>query len=90
MNPATLPTLSASQLAREIARAEALSSALCSEMIAAGRGYELPTQTRKLSDPLAVRCNAASLAASALYLEREMRMQWHGSTKPIKREGVAA
>lgn len=86
MKPApSLPTLTAGQLAKAIAKADALSSALCSEMIAAGRGYEKSSETRAKSDPLAVRCNAASRAMADLMAERDSRRQWHGSDRPIRR-----
>lgn len=80
-----LPTLSAAQLTRAIAKHDVISSEICSEFIAAGRGRELPSETRKLSDPLALKWRANTETLSNLHAEREARMTWHGSIKPIRR-----
>lgn len=69
------------------AKAQAVVSAVCDEMIAAGRGHERASETfllgRTIGDPLAVRYTEASDALRAVRAECERRERYHGSLKRI-------
>jgi hypothetical protein len=54
-------------------------------MIAAGRGHELPSETRKKTDPLSLRYIASANLCVCLYGEARSRMEYHGKLTPIKR-----
>ncbi len=73
-----------SQLRKALEKVGAQGEAICSEFIAAGRGFELPSQTRLLADPLALRWRANATLQSELRNEAERRKTWHGSLKKIK------
>jgi hypothetical protein len=60
------------------------SSQLSSEMIAAGRGTEKPSETRTKNDPLAQRVNAASDRHAKIVEEMQRRRRFHGQLKPIR------
>lgn len=75
--------LTRAELERALAKAHALSMALCDEMIAAGRGHERPSETRTKADKLAQRVNAAAQAEQALRDEAARRQAWHGSLHRI-------
>lgn len=75
--------LSPAELTKRIAKADEISSALCSEFIAAGRGYELPSETITKTDPLALRWRNHAQYSSNLRDERDRRMTYHGSLKRI-------
>ncbi len=76
--------LSPAELTRAIAKVDAESSAICSEFIAAGRGYEKPTETRLLSDPLALRWKACATKGAELRAEWDRRMIYSGTLKRIR------
>lgn len=65
--------MSAADINRELDRADKLSSDITTELIAAGRGHELPTETVKKSDPLAVRFKTLYARRYALRSEIERR-----------------
>ena len=77
----TIPTLttaevsawSPSKINTALDRLEKLSSALTDEFIAAGRGYEKPSETETLSDPLAERYKRIQRAQSMLRIEIALR-----------------
>lgn len=75
--------LTRAELERALAKAHALSMALCDEMIAAGRGHERPSETRTKADELAQRVNAAAQAEQALRDEAARRQAWHGNLRRI-------
>ncbi len=81
MNPAAM---SETQLRKALARIDKESSAMCDEFIAAGRGYEKPTDTWKLNDPLALRWKAMLEAHGPIQVERDRRTAWHGTLKRIR------
>ena len=56
---------------------------ICEAMIAAGRGYEKPSETRTKTDPLSIARNVAADWEAALYAERERRLTYHGKLTPI-------
>lgn len=80
MNLSELPP---AKLTLAIKRADERDSALCSEMIAAGRGCETPIETRTKTDELSLRWIAARDQSYALRQERDRRMAWHGSLRRI-------
>lgn len=88
LTPEIICALSARKLESAYAALSAESSALCDEFIAAGRGYELPTETRLLTDPLALRWIANAAQLGAIIAEKNTRKMWHGSLKPIRRESA--
>jgi hypothetical protein len=65
--------MSSSDINRELDRTDQLSSRITTEMISAGRGYELPTETIKKSDPLSVRMKNLFVRRQALRYEVERR-----------------
>jgi hypothetical protein len=73
--------LSPSQLSRAMALVSAESSRICDEFIAAGRGHELPHETRHKTDPLSLRCIACWDQYSTLRSERDRRMTYSGSLR---------
>lgn len=75
--------MSPAELSRAIEKHNALSMALCDEFIAAGRGFETPNETRKLSDPLALRWREQTNRAAELHAEKDRRMTYHGSLKRV-------
>lgn len=66
-------SMTAGQINRELDALDARESALLDALIAAGRGHELPSETRKLSDPLALRYAALSDRRWDLRCEVEVR-----------------
>jgi len=81
--------LTEKNLVASIAKADAVRSALCDELIAAGRGHERHSDTAAKSDPLSLRYLAASAAYVALSDERRYRMTYHGSMKPVRKLSAA-
>jgi hypothetical protein len=77
--------LSRAALERATLKADAEARAICAEMIAAGRGHELPSETRKKTDPLSLRYIASANLCVCLYGEARSRMEYHGKLTPIKR-----
>jgi hypothetical protein len=69
-NPAEM---TAAEINRELDRLEKLCSAFTDEMIAAGRGYERPSEWMKRDDPLSQRGRAAYRRCDALRIEMELR-----------------
>ena len=65
--------MSAADINRELDRADKLGSQIATELIAAGRGHELPTETVKKSDPLSVRLKTHFARRYALRNEVERR-----------------
>lgn len=65
--------MTAGQINKELDRLDKLSSKLTDEFIAAGRGYERPSETWKLNDPLAERYKQISSAYSDLRSEISRR-----------------
>jgi hypothetical protein len=61
--------MTASEINKRLDKLDAVSSEIGTAMIAAGRGHELPTETHKLSDPLAVRMRENWEQRSALQRE---------------------
>jgi hypothetical protein len=57
---------------------------LGSEMIAAGRGLEKPSETRTKNDPLAQRVNAGADRHAKIVEEMQRRRRFHGQLKPIR------
>lgn len=71
--------LSSAEINRELDRLRVQSSAFCDEMIAAGRGYEKPTEWLKKDDELSLRGRAIYDRTSALQVEIHVR---YGSQAP--------
>lgn len=76
--------LSPAELTRAIAKADAESTVICDAFIAAGRGHERPSETVKLTDPLALRWREHTNRASELHRERERRREYSGTLKRIR------
>jgi hypothetical protein len=66
--------MTAGEINRELERLSKERSKVTDEMIAAGHGHELNSETRKLSDPLAARSNAIGDREYDLRMEKEARM----------------
>ena len=76
------------KLEQEEKKADDLVSTINDELIAAGRGHELASETRDLAkkgDELAKRWVEAADARSDLVQERQRRVKYHGNTKRIKK-----
>ncbi len=70
-------------------KASAESSQVTHEMIVAGRGHELSSETLRKSrlpdaDELTLRFAHCAAVCGAIHAEKERRMTWHGSLKRIK------
>lgn len=61
------------EINREVARLTKISSAITQEMIAAGRGHELPSETSTKTDDLSMRARAVSWRMDALQREGSLR-----------------
>ncbi len=64
------------ELRKAMDKADTVSSAICAEFIAAGRGYEKPSETRLLTDPLALRWKASAQVQGDLIAEGLRRMEY--------------
>lgn len=84
--PKPIELLTRAELHRAMEKAHAAWSALIDEMIAAGRGHEMPTVTRTKSDDLSKRFIAALDHDSSLRAELRHRMEFHGKATPIRRQ----
>lgn len=60
-------------------------SKVTSDMIAAGRGSEKPSETRTKDDALSRRLNEHFDRMRSINDERAARMRYHGNLKPIKK-----
>jgi len=69
----TVPCMTSSEINKALDRADRVSSKLTDEFIAAGRGTERPSETWKLTDPLAQRYKELSDVRSELRREVERR-----------------
>jgi hypothetical protein len=78
--------ISAASLANKLEASSRRDSKLVDEMIEAGRGRELPTETRLKTDSLSKRFNSERDTWRELQAEKERRMAYHGSMRPIKRK----
>jgi hypothetical protein len=84
LNETTVCRLPARYLLAALNRAGIERCKLICEMIAAGRGYEKPSETLLKGDDLALRVNANAWALGKLNSEKSARMVYHGSLKPIR------
>lgn len=83
-----LHELAPAVLERRIEKARAHARTVNDALILAGRGHELARETRQAAkagnDDLAEEwCDASDTLANLLF-ERRRRMEYHGSTKPVK------
>lgn len=69
----TIACMTAGEINKALDRADRASSKLTDEFIAAGRGYERPSETRTMSDPLAQRYKQLSDERSELNNEISRR-----------------
>ena len=83
MKPAS--ELTRSQLEARMDNLDKRHDAICTRMIAEGRGRERPSETRLMSDPLSLQFIACANALAECYDERSRRLTYHGSLRPIKR-----
>lgn len=74
-----LRELTRAELERVEARSDRTCRRYCDEMIAAGRGHELPSETAKKTDPLSRLYHAALELGADIAAEKRLRMEWHGS-----------
>jgi hypothetical protein len=77
-------TLPPNKLRDAIDQVSQLSAVICQEFINCGRGHERPSETIKLSDPLALRWKENAERSFILNNERRERMAYHGSLKVVK------
>lgn len=70
--------LTPSELIRALAKADVESSAMCTRFIEANRGFEKPSETRLLSDSLALEWQAMVARHEPLQRERDRRVTYHG------------
>lgn len=80
----SFPEMTESEIRKAWDKVRAAGSRLCDEMIAAGRGLERPSETRLLTDELAVRVNAHSVVHCDIVAEMRRRETYHGSLKRIR------
>lgn len=78
--------LTGPQLRARLDTLSARLSALSSELIAASRGTERPSETAGKDDPLSVRFNETSAAYIEASDERSRRVSWGGTLRPIARQ----
>lgn len=88
MQLSKLPKMPAARLTKEIESATAAMFSLVDEMIEAGRGRELPTETMAKAelpdaDDLTLRYASNARLRLALFAERDARLKFHGSLKPM-------
>jgi hypothetical protein len=76
--------MSRPEIERAYARLQKIGSDIADEMIADGRGYELPTETRTKTDELSVRYNAYADLLFSVVSEIRYRQQYHGNLRPVK------
>lgn len=69
----TIACMTAGEINKALDRADKSSSALTEEFIAVGRGHELPSETRTMTDPLAEKWKQLSNERSGLRREIERR-----------------
>ena len=81
-----IKSLSALKLQKAIDAQYEIGKALCDEMIAAGRGYENHREIAAKTDELSLRYLAACALEFDLVSEKQERLKYHGSMKPIKRQ----
>ena len=75
------------QLEKAYLHARAEMSRVNDELIAAGRGHELASETRKQTDPLSERWRVCDDRLFTITSEASRRMRYHGSThRVIRRE----
>lgn len=79
-----LSKLTKSQLLKKKEVVSEKQSKIADEMIAAGRGYELPTETRQKTDELSLQFIDAADKFLAVQNEIERRIKYHGSLDRIK------
>ncbi len=77
-DPTTYPP---AKLKSELAKVREESDAICQAFIDSGRGYEKPSETRLLSDPLAQRWKANAIKLDSLKGEYDRRMTYHGDLR---------
>ena len=75
--------LSGPELTRRYEKNLKEGSQIGQEMIAAGRGYEKPSETRTKTDSLSQRSNANSDRHNSFVEEMRRRERFHGGNKPI-------
>lgn len=68
-----LSTLTPSEINRRLDRLDKASSKVTDEFIAAGRGHELPSETYRMTDPLALKSNRIAAEYAALRNEISRR-----------------
>jgi hypothetical protein len=78
--------LSSTRLQKLHAKTSAEQSSLGSEMIASGRGYEKPNETRTKTDPLALRVNDAADRMYHIQQEISRRNRFHGKMTPLPKQ----
>ncbi len=78
--------LTRAELVRVEERSDRVVRRYVDEMIAAGRGHELPSQTARKDDPLSKLYTAAMEHGAGMAAEKRRRMAWHGSLHRIKQK----
>lgn len=81
-----LQDLTRAELARVEERADRVCRRYTDEMIAAGRGHELPSQTARKDDPLSKLYTAAMEHSADIGAEKRRRMVYHGSLHRIVKQ----
>ena len=76
--------MSAIQLSKALDKASEAQSKIIHAMIEGGRGRETPKETMTKNDPLSLKYQTSANHLADLYFEKNRRMTWHGSMKPIK------
>lgn len=76
--------LTSKKLEAALKKASDQVSAICDELIAAGRGHEKPQDSFKKNDPLSVKYREALTREMDLLNEKNRRLQYHGKLSPIK------
>lgn len=83
MNMKDIKLFTKAQLERADAASDAIIKELTDQMIAAGRGHELFSETRLKSDALSVAYMAAANHAADISIEMRRRREYHGSLNRI-------
>jgi hypothetical protein len=88
MNLSKLPKMPSRQFDRTCTEATETFFGIVDEMISAGRGRELPSETMAKAelpdaDMLTFRYASNARLRAALFAERDSRIKYHGTTKPI-------
>lgn len=79
-----LSKLSAKALEKELEKRDAARWALLDKIIEAGRGHEFTAETISKTDDLSVAYRIAIEKDRAAMHERDYRLTYHGSLKPVK------